>query len=86
MFEMTLQFFLRIIVGFLINTVCYYVGWFIFKILTLGRYPYNYPHEDGLVMDYICMSIEALRRNLRREEIFEDTHFKAREQMIRRLF
>ena len=60
MFELVLQFLSRIIVGFLINTVCYYVGWFICRVVTLGRYPYNYPHEEGLVTDYIFMSIETL--------------------------
>ena len=59
MFELILQFLSRIVIGFLINTLCYYVGWFICKVATWGRYPYNYPHEEGLITDYIFMSIET---------------------------
>ena len=57
MLESISQLFIRVVIGFLLNTVCFYVGWFICKIVTFGKYPNELPHEEGLVSDYIFGSI-----------------------------
>ena len=57
MLESISQLFIRVVIGFLLNIVCFYVGWFICKIVTFGKYPNELPHEEGLVSDYIFGSI-----------------------------
>ena len=44
--------FLWITVDFLFYTLCYYIGWAVCKITTLGRFPSNAPHKAGLVKGF----------------------------------
>lgn len=60
MTEWILQILTKVFIEFLINTVCYYFGWPICRILTLGSYPKEYPHEEGLVTGYMFENYVSL--------------------------
>ncbi|MBE0363962.1 hypothetical protein PULV_a1492 [Pseudoalteromonas ulvae UL12] len=53
MFDWFTQLLVRVFIEFFINTVCYYIGWPICRIFTLGKYPKEYPHEEGLFKGFV---------------------------------